>query len=171
MASVLSAFADVMSTLEAIPNRPYSLAMGASAVVAVALAALMGSSMGLTGPVLMGVMGVAAVMGAMFVAMLIGPTLITPENWGLAIMAVSGARTMLALGAMLVMVESMGLPRAPVVYSIMVPAALLMTVEACVAVMLLMARERARIRSSSPVHTTESSAPGQQTRSADGSIR
>lgn len=86
--------------------------------------------------------GLAVLAGLASLATLVGPPLLPNEYWGMAVLAVSGARTMLALGAMMVLIEFAGFERRAVVFGVLSGTAILMIAEAAAAVILLNKRER-----------------------------
>jgi len=87
--------------------------------------------------------GFVVLAGVISLLTLVGPPLIPHEYWGMAVLGVSGVRTMLALGAMLVLIEIAGFDRRGVVFGLLSGTAILMIAEAAVAVILLNKRERA----------------------------
>jgi hypothetical protein len=136
--------------LPPIPRTPYAVLVGGAAVLSVGLGTLIAAQMGapLAGQV---AIAAALILGALLAAIPLLPApLITPERWGMAVLAVSGARTMAALGAMLILIELQGLPRKPVVYAILAGTFVMMLVEAMAAVWFLSRRDRLR----APLRTT-----------------
>lgn len=132
--------------LAPIPRVPYAITMLCASAVAIWAAYAVATAQGAEGPVLASVMGAAVIASLMSGVALLPAPIVTPERWGLIVLGTSGARTMLALGAMLLMLEVQGLPRTPVVYGILAAVFVLMTAEASVAAILLNRRERQRAR-------------------------
>lgn len=78
------------------------------------------------------------------------PGLIKDEIWGLSVLGISAARTLLAMGAMLVLIEIAGMPNAPVVHGLLAGAMILTLAEAAAAVWQLQRREAARTPTTDP---------------------
>ena len=130
--------------LAPIPRATFAIAMSIATVVALGVATWVASTVGAAGLTLAAIAAVVFAGGALCIIPLIGPPLVKPDNWGMVVLAISGARTVLAMGAMLVLIEAMGLDRKGVVYGLLAGAVTLMVAEAAVAVWLLSAREHAR---------------------------
>ncbi len=157
-----------MTPLQPIPTRPFALAItlgGLASIGLGVLAALAAGSADSAAPAAaaadqvaaaatasaavppMTLAAIAAVLALGVViafAPLIGPPLVTPDRWGLIVLMVSGARTLLAMGAMMAMIQILHLERKPVVYGVLTGTVVMMTVEALAAVALLNRRERLR---------------------------
>jgi hypothetical protein len=130
--------------LPPIPRTPYATAIGAAGLLSIVLgtgiAASAGGDWGVQSAV-----ATVLVMGALLAALpLVGPPLVTPERWGMIVLGVSAARTFLAAGAMLILLEVQGLDRRPVVYGVLSGTLLMMMLEAAAAVWMLTRRERLR---------------------------
>lgn len=130
--------------LAPIPNRPFALVMGVTSAVALGLALLASWAAGGDAPTLLAIAGVMLAACAVGLVALIGPPLVTPTNWALVVLASTMMQTMLALGAMLVLIEISGLPRRPVVIGLLAGTFVLMIGEAVAAVWLLARRDRLR---------------------------
>lgn len=137
--------------LAPIPRAPFALAMLCASIAALAAAYFLSTGQGAQGPVLSSIMGAVVIACLMSGVALLGSPIVTPERWGLVVLGVSGARTILALGGMLILLEVQGLPRKPVVYGLLSAVFILMTVEASVAAILLNRRERQRARGSASI--------------------
>lgn len=125
-----------------IPRLPFAAICAVASCAAVTLGVLVASQAGGAGETLFSIAGVLIVASALCLIPLIGPPLVTPERWGIAVMLASGARTMVALFALLVLIEVHGAPRRPVVFGVLTGVTILMTAEAVAAVWLLSRRER-----------------------------
>lgn len=140
-----------MSTpLDPIPTRPYAIVMLLTGSLALGLGLFVSRALGGEGTTLLAVGGALLVGVLLSVIPLLGRPLVTPDNWGLVVLGVSLGRTLLALGAMAILVELSGLPRRPVVIPLLVCTLLVMIAEAATAVWLLSRRER--LRSVNPGH-------------------
>ncbi|MGS2903532.1 hypothetical protein V5N20_14335, partial [Staphylococcus aureus] len=98
------------------------------------------SAMGDTGNAEAALMGVGGtlVLGVLLCAVpMIPAPLVRRGTWGLVVMCVSVARTMLAMGAMMVLLEMMQLPRRPIVVGILVGTLVTIFAEAIAAVWVL----------------------------------
>jgi hypothetical protein len=126
----------------------YAVAAGGASVAAVGVGVLL-ASRGMSGiegagvsggdqqAALLGVGGVL-LLGVLLCAVPMLPApLVKRSNWGMVVMMVSLARTMLAMGAMLVLVEMMQLPRQPVVVGLLVGTLITIFAEAAGAVWVL----------------------------------
>lgn len=161
-----------MTMLPPIPRRPYVLAMVVASVVALGAGVGLGMSVeGANSSTAMGLAGVLIGLAGLSVIPAMGKPLISEENWGLAVLGTSVTRTMLAVGGMMVLIEGMGLPRKSAVYGVMVGAAILMVVEAGVAVWLLSRREQLREGMMRTSNGESKAAPGANPVGADGSAR
>lgn len=127
-----------------IPRAPFAIAMSVATFVALGAAMWAAIWAGATGMTLTAIASVVLAGGALCIVPLIGPPLVKPDNWGMVVLSISGARTLLGMGAMLVLVEAMDLDRKAVVYGLLAGIVTLMIAEATVAVWLLSARERAK---------------------------
>lgn len=146
--------------LQSIPRRPFALAVipaGVASVVLGVLVAAMGGSgeggtVGAASAASMGgstmtlasiglVLGLGAVLA---LVPLMGPPLVTAERWGMVVLCISGLRTMLAMFAMMVLIQILQLERKPVVFGLLTGTLVMMIVEAAAAVVLLSRRERLR---------------------------
>lgn len=134
----------VSTHLAPIPRTPYAAVMAAASVVGMGAGIAAASSAGGTSAVTAAVAGVLAVGIVLAAVPLLGPPLVRPETWGLVVLGVSGARTLLALAGMLVLIEVQDLDRRPVVYGVLAGTLVLMTAECAAAVWLLGRRERQR---------------------------
>lgn len=113
-------------------------AVGASVLLA-------GRAEGADSASLLAVGGTVLAGAALAVFAVLGPAFIKDEHWGLAVLGVSAARTMLAMFAMLILIEVAGLPRQPVVHGLLAGTIILTTAEAAGAVWQLQRREAARV--------------------------
>ncbi len=127
-----------------IPRAPFAIAMSIASVIALGVALWAASAVGAAGMTLAAIAAVVLAGAALCIIPLIGPPLVKPDNWGMVVLGISGARTLLGMGAMLILVEAMDLDRKGVVYGLLAGIITLMVAEAIVAVWLLSARERAR---------------------------
>ncbi len=118
--------------------------MAIASVVALGVGLWAASAVGAAGMTLVAIGAVIAAGAALCIIPLMGPPLVKPDNWGMVVLGISGVRTLLAMGAMLVLVEVMNLDRKGVVYGLLAGVVVLMVAEAVAAVWLLSARERAR---------------------------
>ncbi len=130
--------------LAPIPRVPFAVACGVGAVASVLTGLATASGAGGGQDVLIGVGIALGLLAAMSIVPLIGPPLISAESWGLAVLGVSGLRTIGALGAMLVLIEVQGLARKPAVYGLLIGTVVMLIAEAGAAVWLLSRRERLR---------------------------
>lgn len=134
--------------------------MGCTALAAIACSVLTAAYLGATSETLVCIAAAIAACSAASIAPLLSPTLVTDTLWGLAVLAASAGRTILALGAMLILIQLLKLPDRPVAIGILVGVCILMIVEAIVAVSLLAKRDRelAALRTSSPTRVSASGA-------------
>lgn len=135
-----------MTALPDISRKPYALGMLAACAAAVAAGLGIASVSGepVTSGTLLAI-ALTLVAGLTLCALpLAGPPLVTPDRWGLMVLAASMGRTLLVLLAMLVLVEGQGLPKKPVGFGLLAGALIMMFAEAAIAVHLLMKRERLR---------------------------
>jgi len=134
----------VSTELAPIPRTQYGAVIAAAAVASVMLGLLAARGAGGEPPVLTALAGVLGAGAALGVVPLLGPRVIPPGVWGLAVLGVSAARTLLALGAMLALIEVQGLERRPVVYGVLAGTGVMMIAEGAAAAWLLMRREACR---------------------------
>lgn len=127
-----------------IPRLPYAAMVGFGALVSIGAGVWVAAAVGGQAGVQTSVAAVLVIGVLLAVVPLMGPPLVTPDRWGMMVLAVSGIRTMLAMGGMLVLIEVQGLERRPVVYGLLTGTLLMMAIEAMAAVWLLSRRERAR---------------------------
>lgn len=141
-----------LTTLGSISRTRYALVMGVTSLVAVACSVLTAIFLGAPSDTAIFVAGAIAVCAAASIAPLLSPTLVSDNLWGLAVLASSAGRTILALGAMLILIQLLKLPDRPVAIGVLVGVCILMIVEAIGAVSLLAKRDRelAALRTSSP---------------------
>ncbi|MDX2117493.1 MAG: hypothetical protein SFY96_04845 [Planctomycetota bacterium] len=123
--------------------------MGVASVVALGAALLIAGavyegSAEARGMTLACIGAVIAAGAALCVVPLLGPPLVTPDRWGMIVLGISGGRTLLGMGAMLILIEAFAMDRKSVVYGVLAGVTTLMIAEAVVAVLLLSQRERAR---------------------------
>jgi hypothetical protein len=123
--------------------------MGVASVVALGAALLIAGSVYEGSPEARGMTlacigAVVAAGAALCVVPLMGPPLVTPDRWGMIVLGISGGRTLLGMGAMLILIEAFAMDRKAVVYGVLAGVTTLMIAEAVVAVLLLSQRERAR---------------------------
>lgn len=130
---------DVATTSHAsIPQRgPYALLVGGASLVAVGAALLVAQNIGADERTLLALSGALMLCAGLCVIPSLGAPLVTRERWGLVVMGVSAARTLVGMGAMLVLIEGLGLENRPVVMSLLTGVGIMMIVEAAVAVWLL----------------------------------
>lgn len=132
-----------MSThLAPIPRTPYAAVMAAASLVGMGVGLAAASSAGASPAVLMAVGAVLGIGVVLAAAPIVAQPLIKPEVWGLAVLAASGSRTLLALGGMLVLIEMQGLERRPVVYGLLAGTLVMMVAEGAAAAWLLTRRDR-----------------------------
>jgi hypothetical protein len=122
--------------------------MAVSTAVAVAvgvwLASRAGGGEGVDTGVLVPIGGLLFLGGLLSAWPSLGAWLIKDEHWGMSVLAVTGTRTLLAMFAMLLLIEVGGLPRQAVVYGLLSGTLILTTAEAASAVWQLQRRETAR---------------------------
>lgn len=133
--------------LAPIPRSLYALLMTGAGVAALAAGLLVARAAAAEGDAdfLLPVAGSLLFSIALAVVPLLGPPLVTPPRWGLVVLGVTATRTLVAMGAMLILLEILGLPRRPVVYGLLSGTLLLLVADAIGAVWLLSRRDAARI--------------------------
>lgn len=128
-----------------IPRMMYGVTMAVSCAAAIGAGLFMADRAGANADAL-GAIGIAlAVLASVCIVPMLGPPLVSGESWGMVVLGCGAMRTMLALGAMLVLIEIQGLERRPVVMGILTGAMMIMIAEAVVAVRALAARDRMRV--------------------------
>jgi hypothetical protein len=125
-----------------IRRRRFALIMGVATLCALGAGLGLAARSGADGPALVSIGLVILVGGLLSVPAMLGPWLIKDEIWGLGVLGITGARTLLGMGSMLILIEVQGLPRQPVVHALLAGVMILTTAEACVAVWQLQTRER-----------------------------
>jgi hypothetical protein len=129
-------------------------------VLSVALGGYLTWSMGSDFSLALAVAGVLALGSMLCIVPALGRRWFEDRHWGLVVMGVSVTRTMVALGAMLIMLEVAGLPRKPVVYGVLAGTFVMMMVEAIVAVLIINQHDRRLQESKGLVtHRAQGSAP------------
>jgi hypothetical protein len=93
------------------------------------------------------------------VVAMLGPSFISDEAWGLSVLGTCAMRTMLAMGAMLLLIEMVKLPREPVVFGLLAGAMILTLTEAGLAVWQLQRREAARAGQRPLTQSTDTPSP------------
>lgn len=126
-----------------IHRRRFALIMGVATLCALGAGLGLAARAGADGMALVSIGLVIAIGGLLSVPAMLGPWLIKDEIWGLGVLGITGARTLLGMGGMLILIEVLGLPRQAVVHALLAGVMILTTAEACVAVWQLQARERA----------------------------
>ncbi len=116
--------------------------MGVATLCALSIGLGLAARSGAEGFALASLGMVIVVGGLLSVPAMLGPWLLKDEVWGLGVLGITGARTLLGMVGMLVLIEVLGLPRRPVVHALLSAMMILTTAEACVAVWQLQARER-----------------------------
>lgn len=134
--------------------------MAAASAVGMGVGIAVAGSAGGTGAVTAAVAGVLAVGVVLAAVPLLGHPLVRPETWGLVVLGVSAARTLLALGGMLVLIEVQGLDRRPVVYGVLAGTLVMMIAEGAAAAWLLNRRERQRKQTGSTPDAAHRGATG-----------
>lgn len=136
-------------THASIPQRgPYALLVGGASLAAVGAALLVAQKIGADERTLLALSGALMLCAGLCVIPSLGAPLVTRERWGLVVMGVSAARTLVGMGAMLVLIEGLGLANRPVVMSMLTGVGIMMVVEAAVAVWLLAKYPPTPVRSS-----------------------
>lgn len=134
--------------LPPINRKRFALSMAVSTAAAVALGVGMASRAnggeGVDSGVLLTIGGVLMAGASLSMFTMLGSWLIKDEHWGLAVLGVTAARTLLAMFAMLLLIEVGGLPRHAVVHGLLAGTMLLTLAEAAAAVWQLQRREVAR---------------------------
>lgn len=120
-----------------IPRALYAGIMAIATLVAFGVGLWVADRNGADGPVLMSIAVALAAVASLTIIPLLGESLIRPDRWGLSVLACSGIRTLIAMGAMLILIEAQGLPRKPVVYGVFGGSIVLLVIEAAAAVWLL----------------------------------
>lgn len=128
-----------------IPRLGYGVTMAVSCAAAIGAGLFMANRAGANADTLGAVAIALTVLASVCVVPLLGPPLVSDQSWGLVVLGCGAMRTMLALGAMLVLIEVQGLERRPVVMGILIGAMGMMIAEAAVAVRALAARDRHRL--------------------------
>ncbi len=116
--------------------------MAVSCAVAIAAGLFMAWRGGADADTLVAIGIALGVLASVCVVPLLGPPLVSDDSWGMVVLGTGAMRTMLALGAMLVLIEMQGLPRRPVAAGILTGAVMMMVAEAVAAVRLLAWRDR-----------------------------
>lgn len=123
----------------------FALIMGAATVCATGVAAALAASTdGATTNTTLIVAGIVAASLLLSVVAMLGPNFISDDAWGLAVLGTTAMRTMLAMGAMMMLIEIVKLPKEPVVYGLLGGVLLLCFAEACAAVWQIQKRDAAR---------------------------
>ncbi len=146
--------------LPPIDRSRFALMMGLATVCATALAGgLAASADGANTSTTLIVCGLVAASVLLSVVAMLGPSLISDDMWGMAVLGTTALRTMLAMGAMLMLIEVFSLPKEPVVYGLLGGVILLCFAEAGAAVWQIQKRDAARARSRATGHANENPSP------------
>ncbi len=125
-----------------INRRRFALIMGVATACALAAGLGLAARAGGEGAALVSI-GLVIFIGALLsVPAMLGPWLIRDEMWGLCVLGVTGAHTLVGMGGMLVLIEVLGLARQPVVHGLLAGLMTLTVAAASAAVFQLQSRER-----------------------------
>ena len=142
------------------PRGFFAVSCAVATIAGMGIGIAMASGAGGEGMTLTAIAGAILAFGAMCIVPLIGPPLVTADRFGLVVFGVSGLRTMLVLGAMLLLIEALGLPRRPVVTGLLGGVLPIMIAEAFAAVVLIHRRDQSRIHVSVSTDSGDSGASG-----------
>lgn len=150
-----------LTEIAPISRQSYAISMTACCLMAIGVGMAAASAAGAEGETLVAILVALLACASLTIIPLIGPPLVTSDRWGLAVMATSAGRTMVALMGMLILLEVQNHPRKPVVYALLVATLVMMIAEAAIAVRLLAKRDRDRKLLSTPAGVSPSQAsPG-----------
>lgn len=138
----------------------FALIMGVATVCATGLAAgLAASADGANTNTTLIVAGIVAASLLLSVVAMLGPNFISDDAWGLAVLGTTAMRTMLAMGAMVMLIEIVKLPKQPVVYGLLGGAILMCFAEAAAAVWQIQKRDIARGKASAADESNDTPSP------------
>ncbi len=124
-------------------RRTFAIATGVATAVGVGIAAAIASRAGVDATTMGAIITSILAFGALCIVPIMGPPLVTDDRFGMAVFAISGVRTMLVLGAMMVLTEVAGLPKQPVVHGLLGGVLPIMFTEAFAAAWLINRRDAA----------------------------